>query len=62
MRYFIRIFLGLVSMFLATLAFSIPPKTINYQGYLTNAVGTAINVPVNITLRLYLPDGPDVYS
>lgn len=38
---------------LAPLAFSAPPKTINYQGYLTTTAGAPLDAPVDITFRLY---------
>ena len=38
---------------LATFALAAPPQTINYQGVLTDPGGTAINVPVVMTFRLY---------
>ncbi len=30
-----------------------PPQTLNYQGYLTNSGGTAVDVPVTMNFRLY---------
>ncbi|MBL0121926.1 MAG: hypothetical protein IPP88_04100 [Betaproteobacteria bacterium] len=38
---------------LSPAVFAAPPKTINYQGLLTDLAGTAINVPVVMTFRLY---------
>ena len=45
---------------LASLVFAEVPKTINYQGYLTNTSGQAVDIPVNLTFKLYsVASGPD---
>jgi hypothetical protein len=46
--------LGLFAIGLAA-AHAQAPRTINYQGFLTNNAGVAVNTPVNLTLRLYDP-------
>ncbi|MEQ1518257.1 MAG: collagen-like protein [Usitatibacteraceae bacterium] len=38
---------------LATLVFAAPPRTINYQGFLTTSAGVPLDAPVEITFRLY---------
>src|SRR5215469_3165528 len=34
-------------------AFATPPKTLNYQGFLTDAAGTPTDAPVQMTFKLY---------
>ena len=53
MNRIINIFVSIALVVLAPTAFATPPKTINYQGYLTNPGGTPVNGSVSMTFRLY---------
>jgi hypothetical protein len=53
-----RVLIGLIGVFffltfLPDLSYTQIPQQINYQGYLTNAVGVPVNGPVNMTFRIF---------
>ncbi|MEQ1516333.1 MAG: hypothetical protein ABL931_07590 [Usitatibacteraceae bacterium] len=48
-----RVVIGTSFLLWVGFANAAPPKTINYQGYLTNPGGTPVTTPVTLTFRLY---------